>query len=314
VQTAVSPTTFLALPGATPEPDAMTRERPIRFGSDGLLFGIVTEPRAGEIPQRAIIFVNAGADSHVCVGGMYVALARSWARRGYVVLRMDFAGLGDSPTRPGRPDNEVYPPAAIDDIRAAVELLRSRYGVRDVALAGLCSGAYHTLQAAIEHVDLNRIVLMNPELFFWRQGTRLEDIHVAEVVSAGGSYSGRMRSFEHWKKLLTGRADVRRIALLQLRRVQLKLGTKARNVARYLHIRLPNDLGWELERIAKRGVEINIIFARGEPGIELLRIQGGSSVRRLGDRCRVHFIEGADHTFSRKASRVKLEQVLSEVL
>jgi alpha-beta hydrolase superfamily lysophospholipase len=313
-QTAVSPATFLALPGDTPEPDAVIRERPIRFGSDGALFGIVTEPRASAIPQRAIIFVNAGADSHVCVGGMYVALARTWARRGYVVLRMDFAGLGDSNTRPGRPENEVYPPAAIDDIRAAVELLRSRYRVGDVALVGLCSGAYHTLQAAIEHVDLNRIVLMNPELFFWRHGTRLEDIHLAEVVNAGSSYGGRMRSFEHWKKLLTGRADVRRIALLQLRRLLLTLGTKVRNLARSLHIHLPNDLGWELEQIARRGIAIDIIFARGEPGIELLRMQGGSSVPRLGDRCRVHLIDGADHTFSRKASRAKLDEVLSEVL
>jgi dienelactone hydrolase len=314
VHTGVTPTTLLELPGDTPKPDAVIRERPIRFGTDGVLFGIVTEPRAGEIPQRAIILVNAGADSHVCVGGMYVALARSWARRGYMVLRMDFAGLGDSNTRPGRPDNEVYPPAAIDDIRAAVELLRGRYRVGDVALVGLCSGAYHTLQAAIEHVDLNRIVLMNPELFFWRHGTRLEDIHLAEVVNAGGSYGGRVRSFEHWKKLLTGRADIRRIALLQLRRLLLKLGTKARNVARYLHIRLPNDLGWELEQIARRGIAIDIIFARGEPGIELLRMQGGSSVRRLGDRCRVHLIDGADHTFSRRASRAKLDEVLCDVL
>jgi hypothetical protein len=94
----------------------------------------------------------------------------------------------------------------------------------------------------------------------------------------------------------------------------LKLGTHARNLARPLRIRLPNDLGWELEKIAKRGIAIDIIFASGEPGIELLRMQGGSSVRRLGDRCRVHFIDGADHTFSRRASRMKLDQVLSEVL
>jgi alpha-beta hydrolase superfamily lysophospholipase len=312
--TEVAATTFLALPGEPSEPGAAIRERPIRFGPDGILFGIVTEPRAGAIPQRAMILVNAGADSHVCVGGMYVALARSWARRGHVVLRMDFAGLGDSSTRPGRPQNEVYPPAAMDDIRAAIELVRGRYRVRDVAIVGLCSGAYHTLQAGVEHLDVNRIVLMNPELFFWRQGTRLEDIHLAEVVNAGSNYNGRMRSFKHWKKLLTGRADIKRIALLQLHRLLLKWGTHARNLARPLRIRLPNDLGWELEKIAKRGIAIDIIFARGEPGIELLRMQGGSSVRRLGDRCRVHFIDGADHTFSRRASRVKLDQVLSEVL
>ena len=60
-------------------------------------------------------------------------IARSWTRNSYVVLRMDLAGLGDSSARPGRPDNEVYPPAAIDDIRVAIEFTRARYRVTDVA-------------------------------------------------------------------------------------------------------------------------------------------------------------------------------------
>ena len=35
---------------------------------------------------------------------MYVDLARDWAGRGYIALRMDLAGLGDSGTAPGQPD------------------------------------------------------------------------------------------------------------------------------------------------------------------------------------------------------------------
>jgi hypothetical protein len=57
-----------------------------------------------------------------------------------------------------------------------------------------------------------------------------------------------------------------------------------------------------------------MVFARGEPGINLLRIQGGSSVKRLGDRCRIHIIDSADHTFSQRAPRAVLESVLSEEL
>ena len=96
-------------------------ERPAFFTSQAVLFGIVTEPPQGEMRRRAVILVNAGADYHIGASGMYVGLARRWARRGYVVLRMDLAGLGDSGTRPGQLDNVVFPVAAVDDIRAAIE-------------------------------------------------------------------------------------------------------------------------------------------------------------------------------------------------
>jgi hypothetical protein len=41
-----------------------------------------------------------------------------------------------------------------------------------------------------------------------------------------------------------------------------------------LRIRLPHDLGWELEEIAARGVRIVFVFAAAEPGLDLLTIQG----------------------------------------
>jgi hypothetical protein len=227
---------------------------------------------------------------------------------------MDLAGIGDSNARPGRPDNEVYPPGAIDDIKAATEYLRGRYGARDVTLGGLCSGAFHALRAAVEAVPLNRIFLVNPQIFFWRDGTRIEDIQPAEVVGAQSLYGPRLRSFKYWKKLLTGQVDVLHIAKVYLRRYLFWLNTCLRQAARYLHIRLPNDLGWQLEQITHRGVGITIVFARGEAGLELLRIQGGSSVERLGERCRVRIIDGADHTFSRSSARTVLEGVLSEAL
>ncbi len=289
-------------------------ERPVKFGPDDMLFGIVTEPHDNEPPRRAVVLVNAGADSHVCIGRIYVTLARHWARSGCVVLRMDLAGLGDSNTRPGRPDNEVYPPAAIDDMRAAVEFMRGRYRIDDVALGGLCSGAYHVLRAAAAAVPVSRILMVNPETFFWHEGAVLEDIQIAEVVRGPDAYRHRSRSGSHWKKLLTGRADVRRIATVSVLRLLLHVKSKVRDVLRAVHVRLPNDLGWELKQVAARGVDITFVFARGEPGLELLRIQGGSDLKRLGQRCHIHIIDNADHTFSRSASRSALECVLSDAL
>jgi hypothetical protein len=57
-----------------------------------------------------------------------------------------------------------------------------------------------------------------------------------------------------------------------------------------------------------------MVFSRGEPGIQLLRMQAGSTIGRLGDRFRLHIIDNADHTFSRSASRAVLQEVLSDEL
>lgn len=310
----VAPTTLLFLPGGDSASDGMLSERPVLFGTEASLFGVVTEPRRAELRRRAVILVNAGADYHICAGRIYVSLARHWARHGYVVLRMDLAGLGDSGTRPGKVSNDIFPLTAVEDISAAIAFMREHYKVGEVTLGGLCSGAYHALRAAVAGAPLARILMVNPQNFFWKEGMSIEDIQLAEVIQTPGLYRARARSVERWRRLLAGQVDVLRIARLYAHRVSLALESSFRDLARRLRIRLPRDLGWELEQIAARGVQTTIVFARGEPGIELLRIQAGSSVQRLGSRCRVHIIDNADHTFSRSRPRAVLKKVLSDEL
>jgi alpha-beta hydrolase superfamily lysophospholipase len=289
-------------------------ERPLFLTSETLLFGIVTEPAQGETHRGAVILINAGADYHIGPSGMYVALARRWARSGYVVLRMDLGGIGDSGTRPGRPDNEVFPPGALDDIRAAVEWVRSRYGAREITLGGLCSGAYHTLRAAVAAIPVNRVVMVNPETFFWSEGMSIYDRQTAELVRQPNAYRNKMMSSAAWKRLLTGQIDVRYVLGTYAGRLKLALESKCRNMARRLRIRLPNDLGMQLEEIGARGVRLVFVFSHGEPGIELLKLQGGTSLKRLGERCRIHIVDNADHVFSKIESRMSLEGILSDEL
>jgi alpha-beta hydrolase superfamily lysophospholipase len=295
-------------------PNDVLTERPVLFGARDSLFGIVTEPRAGEARRRAVILINAGADYHIGPSRIYVSLARRWARRGYVVLRMDFAGLGDSPTRAGRPDNEVFPPAALDDIQAAIELVRARYETQDITLAGLCSGAYHSLRAAVAGAPVKRILLVNPQTFFWKDGAELKDIQLTEVVSGPRAYRERFLSLVHWRRLLLGQLDVSRALRVSAQRLGLALESASRELARRLGTPLPHDLGAELEAIGARGVRTVVVFARGDPGFDVLRLQGGSSIKRLGDLCRIHMISSADHTFTQMGPRAALEEILSKEL
>jgi alpha-beta hydrolase superfamily lysophospholipase len=295
-------------------PQAMITERPVYIPSGATLFGIVTEPRADEKRRRAVILLNPGADFHIGASRMYVSLARRWARHGYYVLRLDLAGIGDSATGPGNSDDEVFPDEATDDIRSAIDFMRSRYAISDMTLAGLCSGAYHALRAAVNGVSTNRILMVNPQNYFWKKGMTLEQIQLAEVVHNPGLYRQRVFSLRAWQRIFKGQVDIGRIAGIYLQRLRLAGEALLRAVGRRLGVKLAQDLGRELERIVAAGIRVTFVFARGEPGIDLLKLQGGSAVSRLGDRCRVRIVEYGDHIFSRREPRSIMESVLSEEL
>jgi len=122
--------------------------------------------------------------------------------------------------------------------------------------------------------------------------------------------------FSHraWLRMFSGRVDVTRIAVIYFHRLRLTAETTVRTLGRRLGVRLPNDLGWELEKIVGNGIRATFLFARGEPGIELLKLQAGSKVSQLGDRCRVRIVDSGDHIFSRREHRSVMEDVLSEEL
>ena len=313
-QDTAAPATVLELPGAAPTPDALLTERLVSLACDPSIFGIVTEPCRDEKRRRAVVLVNAGATYHTGPSRVYVSLARSWARCGYFVLRMDLSGLGDSDTRSGRPDNEVYPPSALDDIRTAIEFVRARYSIDDLTICGFCSGAYHALRAAVAGMPVNCILMVNLENFYWKQDNDLHALEVAEVVRRTRDHRERIFSIAAWKRLMTGQVNIWRIVRIYIQRPLLAVESTVRDWARNLRIRLPRDVGWELEEIAGRGVHVVFAFARGEAGIDMLRIQAGSSVKRLGTRCRVHLIDSADHIFSQAGPRAALEKILIDEL
>jgi alpha-beta hydrolase superfamily lysophospholipase len=312
---AIMPAPVLRVSTGESLPSAVLIERPVFLGVDALLFGIVTEPRDGDKRRRGVILLNVGAEHHIGSSRMYVSLARHWARHGYTVLRLDLAGLGDSATRPGRPDNEVFPPAAIDDIRAAIEFLRSRYGTTDFTLGGLCSGAYHSLRAAVAALPVNRILLVNPMNFLWSESLTADNLQLEiDVARNVGFYRDRALSAAIWKRIFTGKLNLRRIVRIMTQRPLLVLMSSVRDLARLFRIHLPADLGWELQQLGARGVKMIFVFARGEPGIDVLKLQAGSSIKRLGGLCCIHIIDSADHIFSRSAARGLLERILTDEL
>ena len=127
---------------------------------------------------------------------------------GVVALRLDISGLGDSLTRPGERENEVYTPAGATDIADAVDYLRREWGASRVDVVGLCGSAYQALKAGVRGVALDHIVAINQQVFFWDPAAPVEPVATNKAASEVARYRQAVLKAESWKKLFTGKVKL----------------------------------------------------------------------------------------------------------
>jgi alpha/beta superfamily hydrolase len=303
----------IADPVTGPAPQVPIQERALEFGTPQL-FGILSSPEAAA-NGKAILLLNSGAVNHIGPCRLYVALARHLARSGYVVLRMDIAGIGDSAPRVGQPENVVYSRCALEDVTEAIDYLHREWGAGEVRALGLCSGAYHAFKAAVARFPLRGVVLINPLTFFWKEGMSLEyaDHRIAADI---GRYRRNATSPESWRKLLAGKVHLGELARVLRLHAQSWMARPLRAAARQLRIPLEDDLPTELLHAARAGIDLQFIFAATDPGVELLRSKGGSTARGLRQRGKIgeEHIPDADHTFTDLAARSSLASLVMQKL
>jgi pimeloyl-ACP methyl ester carboxylesterase len=113
-------------------------ERVHMFGSHRGLVGVLTEPSSTNKRAHApaVVFSNVGLNHRVGPGRVYVELARKLAGAGFVALRFDLSGFGDSERR--RTDGSDLDRAVLDT-REALDFLEGK-GIRQFVLVGFCSG------------------------------------------------------------------------------------------------------------------------------------------------------------------------------
>jgi dienelactone hydrolase len=262
---------------------------------DGALFGIASRPHGAA--RRVLILLNAGAVHHIGPNRMYVTLARRLAAKGTLVLRLDLSGIGDSPARGGI-ENVVYSDYALDDVSVAVAWAR-RAGATHVTVAGMCSGAYHALKAAVHREPIDAVVPINPLTFFWKPDTPL-DFPSYRVAAAAQRYGKSVRSAAAWKKVLRGDVDLRYAAEVVVLRAREAAAHRGRDVLRRLRVPLEDDLGAELLALGRNGVAMRFVFAASDPGHAMLHEHGGAAVARLAaaGKLAIDILEGPDHTFT----------------
>jgi alpha-beta hydrolase superfamily lysophospholipase len=268
-------------------------------GEAGRLFGILSTPASPPASRRGLLLLNAGAIHHVGPNRLYVALARRWAALGHAVLRLDVAGIGDSPPAPGRPENVVYTDDASDDVRQALAFLRRQPGVTEVHALGLCSGGYNAFKAAVAGVPVDGVLLINPLTFFYKADTPLSQAEDKAAFEAS-RYLRRIRDVEAWKKMLRGGIDVRTAGRTLARFVADRVRGRAQELARRAGMKVGDDLAGELTSIVDKRIRLGFVFSAGDPGIGLLHTHGGPTVERLrrDGQLSIEIIDGPDHTFT----------------
>jgi pimeloyl-ACP methyl ester carboxylesterase len=280
------------------------------------LSGVLVQGARLSSGQVGVLMINTGAESRIGPNRMYVRWARHWATQGWQCLRLDMPGLGNSQPLEGVPSGRSYIQKASDHLRRGIECLQQQ-GATQFHVIGLCSGAFHGLAAAFEGQPLRSVTAINPMFYFWdEEAMLLSETSEAVVVHISEGIKHSLRDPQRWLKLIRGEIHVGIILSALARRSMQYLRDGARQIARWLHWPLVDDLHMALINAAHHGVKIHMVFSAREPGLPMLLAQAGRAVRQLQSQqaLTLTILDRADHTFTHSAARQRLFEVVDQTL
>jgi pimeloyl-ACP methyl ester carboxylesterase len=138
--------------------DVNLTEEVLQFGEGRRLLGILTAPSATDATLPAFVFLSAGLLHRVGPFRLHVRLARELATLGFCSLRVDLAGMGDSPPHAGLTHRQ----SVSADFADILGILDSRLGRRRLVLAGLCTGADNAIWLAAGEPRVVGMIVLDP--------------------------------------------------------------------------------------------------------------------------------------------------------
>ena len=273
------------------------RERALLFGEAKSLAGVITEPASPPDPGRpALVLLDAGVLHHVGPNRVHVRLARELAGDGFLSMRFDFSGLGDS-----RPRREAVPFAesVVVETRQAMDVLAAR-GARSFLLFGICSGADAALRMALEDARVTGAALVEPYLV---EGP-------GYVLYA---YRRKLLNPRSWWRLLRGRSELL-ATLAARRRAEGGFAPGAPGpvepAADEVPLILPSrrEIARQVHTLVEKRVDLCFVYAREGPAyhnwLVLLRREARPALAR--GQARVVAVPRTDHVFTPRAAQDRL--------
>jgi len=263
------------------------RETPQTFEqSFGQLFGVLSAPRdRPESPaQECVVLLNAGAQRRIGPNRMWVEMARRWAARGTPTLRVDLAGIGDGDSDGTElvEDAGFYDVAFVDQVRAVLDDLVARGLPARFVLAGLCSGAYWSLHAALVDPRVVGAFMVNPKALFW--DPRLDGVREARNLR-------KVQDPATWAKLLRGDITAQRVRTIGSG-VGVAIGGLPARLSdrRRRRTGVQDDLARALEHLRNSGQQLLVAFTSQEPLLRELEADGRLQRLREAANVRVELV------------------------
>ena len=181
------------------------------------LYGMLHAPTGSQRRGTAILLLSPGIKSRVAPHRLYVKMAERYAKEGYVVLRFDYHGLGDSEGDVKEilvADfyRTVQEGRYVDDVFAAMDYMGEERGVRKFVLGGLCGGALTGLFAGSK--DSRVVGLFGLGIPVILDGSQTDpSIHMTDgqAESLRQAYYEKILDIGAWKRLLSMKSDFRLI-------------------------------------------------------------------------------------------------------
>lgn len=281
-----------------PGDKALVKERPVEFGRDVQLMGVVsapsTPPLTSELP--GCVLLNAGLVHRVGPNRMNVRLGRRLAEAGYQTLRFDLSGRGDSDVRR---DSLSFLESSLVETSAAMDFMQATRNCNRFVLLGLCSGAINAFQVAAADPRVIGAVLIDAPAFT-TPGYHLR------------YYLGRIGNLESWRNTLLGRNALGRRLRGNLKRGQpVQNGDFGNPFEGNVSMPPKAEVAATIGRVLERGARFLFIFsasARTYNYRNQLRDTFPTLMR--GGAIRVEHYPDADHTFTRLYNQRRLEETI----
>ena len=283
------------------------REEAVLFGEMESLIGIVTDPvrRDGNHLAPAAILLNPGIVHRVAPGRIYVKISRALAAAGFVVLRFDFSGIGDSAARH---DSLPFEESAVREAQEAMDFLKATRGIQHFILLGGCSGAAIALETTCCDPRVIGGVLINFPIAEDEGGNTNPELIQRRAFHYYRNFA--LANLKSWCRLLTGQSDYRHLirALGFQAKRRFASGRKRSSEATRFEA--------NLRRLAGRSIQLTFLCSQGDLHVDDLREAGGNELEHLCalGRVTLKVILQSDHTFSSLYDQERLLQVILEQL
>ena len=262
-------------------------ERPVFVAYDGqVLRGILCTPTA--VTEQIVLMTNVAGDPHFGPERGSVVIARALTAAGIASLRLDFAGIGDSPGPDGDVGTHIFGRDRMPEIAACLDAL-ARMGYRRFALYGLCAGAYHAFRAAVREPRIGTLLLVNLPFFAYDPA-----IPVEQAVSHAPRQPVRHRPAQQLQRLCL-------VLALGLRAVAMRIHGRIHGLFRpaVAHGAGAFSTHASLAALSARGTRTLMLLAPGNMGEASLAsaFPGGVDVPEVT----VQHMATIDHELSRPA-------------